>query len=262
MDIFSSPLRSGGAPVPMPAMGCRYTTALSRVTALGGAFGGPARALARTSLVLGVLAMSTTGCLITSTPQFTPDQHTRPFLDVDSAVPNTREVVKVDTVDLLLHPHTPMTFSANFISQDDAAGGPSPFQKVASRLYIDYGTTAADQQQPFVWVAFGTDVNPGTLDQTNRRVQADWYPETDIVSPGCHTVTLIASHLFDTPTQCPVCGDDFSTVTWLVNRCDTSTGSCDDLPVPCPTITTSCVQAQRDNPEATACPEAVDGGVQ
>ena len=75
-----------------------------------------------------------------------------------------------------------------------------------------------------------------------------------VTLPGVRavTATLIVSHGFDDQPGCPVCADDFSTVTWLVNRCDMSTGSCDNLPVPCPTVTTSCVQAQADNPDPQA----------
>jgi hypothetical protein len=207
--------------------------------------------------------MSTAGCLITDPPQFTAQNHTGPFLVPSSADPDPRAVVVIDDVGLGLGAET---FSADVISQDDPADSSGQFQKVNSRLYIDYGFTAGPGQ-PFRFVIGGSSVDPGTLDQTSgRRVTSTWFASSNPVDSGCHTVTLVASHIFDAVPECPVCDDDYSTITWQVLRCDSSIPhDCEQLPI---TGTTGCaalgnntceqVHAQSD--AGSSCPELVDGG--
>src|SRR5262249_32212570 len=96
-----------------------------------------------------------------------------------------------------------------------------------------------------------------------RRVSVQWPPRIYQVDPGCHTATLIASHIFD-DTGCPSCLDDYSTLTWQILRCDSSKpGDCDTLPVTggasCAGLTGSC---ERVRPKAagSSCPEDSDGG--
>ncbi len=265
MDRFSS---STCRAAPLPAAPRGNATPMSEVRASGGPARARTRALARTSLVLGVTAMSTAACVITSAPQFNAQQHTRPFLDPTTALPDPREVVIVDEVNLMLHPNTPITFSADVISQDDAAGSTGAFQMVDSFLYIDYGIVS-DTGQPFAWAIEGSEINPGTIDQTNRSVSAPWFPDHEMVGYGCHTATLVASHLFDRgsgpASACPVCGDDYTFITWLVNRCDSTTtgvNDCDALSTECPAVVSSCAMVQPTDPSATSCPDAPDAGVQ
>ncbi len=206
-----------------------------------------------------VLAASTTGCLITDSPQFQVPQHTAPFLVAASASPDTRGIVRVDTSALTSEP-----FSADVVSQDDPAGSGGQFQQVSSRLYIDYGFNEVPGL-PFRYVLSGNTLQPGTLDQTSgRRVSVTWYPQVDTVTAGCHTATLVVSHLFDDVPGCWACNDDFSTLTWWVNACDSSMGTCTDLPVmgatgcPDPATLTSCETVLAD--AGSTCPEAADAG--
>jgi hypothetical protein len=224
-----------------------------------------ARVAIATSLALGGIAMSTTGCLITSTPQFKARQHTAPFLDAATAQPDWRAVVIVDKS----KPTTP-SFSASVISQDDPPDSNGLFQKVYSVLYIDYGIEA-EPNRPFLHGIAGSTTDLGTLDPANpRTVTATWYPNVDAVGPGCHTATLMVSHIFDYSSLCPACAGDSSSITWQVLSCDSSMpGSCDDLPVAkngaCayqldPNKTATCASVERDGGIATTCPDAVDAG--
>jgi hypothetical protein len=172
--------------------------------------------------------MSTTGCLMTSTPQFTPPQHTAPFLVEATASPDTRAVVVIDSASS--QGANPMlTFSANVISQDDPTG---TFSQVESELLLDCGISRFMGQAPFFGTPLGgSNLNPGTIDQTtDRRVSANWFVGDPDVAPGCHTVTLVASHQFPRPWQCP-CPGDYSMITWQVLRCDSSAGTCTSLPL-------------------------------
>jgi hypothetical protein len=69
-------------------------------------------------------------------------------------------------------------------------------------------------------------------------------------------------------TSCPLCTDDFSTLTWQILRCDDSmTGNCESLLLTgmgqCmpPAVNATCAAVQSTDADATACPEAApDGG--
>jgi hypothetical protein len=231
----------------------RSATALSRAAARAPAQQRRSRAVARVSLGAGLLAMSTTSCLITDVPQFQAPEHTAPFLLESCADPDPRTVVQVESSTL-----SELSFSACVVSQDDASG---PFSIVSSKLYIDYGLDVGGQ--PFLYPLSGTSLPPGgTLEQTSQRfVSASWSPAIYTVGLGCHTATLIVSHDFDMLTNCPVCSDDFSTITWQVNRCDDSMGGCGNLPLTgCPAIATSCAMVEATSDGGTPCPENADGG--
>lgn len=165
--------------------------------------------LAQSSLCL-VLAMSSLGCLVTSTPDFTPPERTRPFLVPSSVDPDARGVILIDTVE---HPKslTSIDFSADIVSEDQG----SPVQGV---LYIDYGATLSDR--PFRELIQVRDVPASTLsDQVKRPIRGTWNLANSTVGPGCHTVTLLVSHDLDRITSCPVCRNDSSQITWQVFHC-------------------------------------------
>ncbi|MFT3775682.1 MAG: hypothetical protein QM820_60825 [Minicystis sp.] len=219
--------------------------------------------------------MTSTGCLISDPPQFRPAKHTRPFLVEATADPDPRAVLAVDST-LLGSSQSTITFSANVISQDDPVDSTSgsAFQQVKAWLYLDYGL-AQDPLLPYAFVIPpANELSPGaTLDDKSRRVSATWRPALQPVEPGCHTVTLVVSHKFD-DLQCPVCDDDFSTITWQILRCNRSLGDddCNKLPVAgtgsCEKLTNSCatVRAKLEAADAglAACPEdeTADGGAQ
>lgn len=219
-----------------------------------------AAVVARGSLVA-LLAMSSTGCLITSTPTFQEQKHTAPFLIPSTAQPDLRLVKIVADGD------TTVTFSAEVVSQDDPADGTGVFKNVQSRLYIDYGTTVPGSAQPYFDVIGGTTLSAGTVDQTSgRQVTVVWPTQSPPVTYGCHTATLVVSHLFDAVPQCPACEDDFTMLTWQVLRCGASQ-SCDALPLTedgaCavqsnPLQATSCEAVHAAH--GSSCPSTADGG--
>jgi hypothetical protein len=257
MDDLRRPRCPG---VPPPAAGRPFATAVSEVAWSDRAARATAGRMARLSLGLGALAMSTTGCLITDTPQFTPQTHTAPFLVAATADPDSRTIVIVDNDTLAV------TFAADVISQDDPPDSTGQFQEVNSRLYLDYGIPGGGGL-PFPYYPIpGGMVNAGTLAQTTgRRISATWQPPERDVPLGCHTATLIVSHIFDEQSGCPVCIDDFSTITWQVLRCDSSMpGNCDELPITgagaCQAPTTNCATAESESDAGSSCPDLSDGG--
>jgi hypothetical protein len=110
---------------------------------------------------------------------------------------------------------------------------------------------------------------PGMIDQAKaRKVEEDWFPGQYTVPLGCHTATLVVSHIFDDQTHCPVCASDTSALTWQVLACNSVTGSCDDLPLtgsaacaiqvnPASAVTCASVEAQA---AASICPSGADAG--
>ena len=154
--------------------------------------------------------MTSTGCLVTSTPDFTPPTRTRPFLVPSSTDPDARGVLLIDTVE---HPksQTSIQFSADIVSEDQG----SPVQGV---LYIDYGLVTNDR--PFREQIQIHDVDPSTLsDPTTRSIRAKWNVFASNIEPGCHTVTLLVTHDLDRVTSCPRCRNDSSQITWQVFSC-------------------------------------------
>lgn len=186
----------------------------------------PAR-VACASLGLVSLAM-TTGCLITDPPQFKPPKHTRPFLDPTTADPPLQPVFKIDGK-LGVSAPVNIEFSAFVTSQDDTGDG--AFNEVQTRLYIDLGFKSPfDPLTPFRQVHGGSTLASGSLDQGGRLVSATWHLLNQDVTPGCHRATLVVSHMFD-QTPCPVCEDDWSSITWQILRCDDSNGDCAEMPI-------------------------------
>jgi hypothetical protein len=185
-----------------------------------------------------------------------------------TASPDPKQIFKVDDANLPAE----ITFSAQVVSQDDSSPT-SSFYDVKTKLYIDYGYPD-NPGGPFFYDLDGTAIAPGTLQTTKRLAAAQWSPIFNQVPYGCHTATLVASHVFDDQrlagTQCPLCADDYTMITWQVLRCNSSmTGTsfdCTKLPITGPTscagLTSSCAQVLAEpDAGAPACPEpATDGG--
>ena len=174
--------------------------------------------LAQSSLWLVLLTMTSTSCLVTSTPDFTPPKPTRPFLIPSSSDPDARAVLLVDTVE---HPksQTSIQFSANIAAGNDG-------RKVEGVLYIDYGLVTNDmhfrEQIPI------RDIPPSTQpDLDTRSASGTWNVSASNIGPGCHTVTLLVTHELDHFTSCPTCRNDSSQITWQVFSCGgASAASC------------------------------------
>jgi hypothetical protein len=109
------------------------------------------------------------------------------------------------------------------------------------------------------------------IDQaTTRKVEEDWYPGQYSVPLGCHTATLVVSHIFDDTTHCPVCASDSSALTWQVLACNSVgvPGSCADLPIsgseacaiqanPASAVTCASIEIEAG---ASICPSGGDAG--
>jgi hypothetical protein len=221
--------------------------------------------VARVSLYASALTMASTACIITDPPQFTPPKHTVPFLVEATASPDAKAILAVDK-QLFSTTQSVIQFSAEVVSQDDPTSAMTDFTQVEGKLYIDYGLHGPNLQQPFRFVFNGSPTLPsGALGQTGRRITASWSPSLVDVAPGCHTATLIVSHKFDDLSDCPVCPDDFSAITWQILRCDRSVDGCKDLPVSgagsCEDLTNSCALVRDlQGSNAEACSESGDGG--
>ncbi len=225
----------------------------------------PLAAMARASLLGLAVTMSSTACLITDAPTYKAPDHTKPYLDPASADPSTRDVVIVDSVELATT-SVLKSFSADVQSQDDPADSTGLFREVQTRLYIDYGFKG-NPQAPWRYAFSGNTLPPGgTLDtSTGRRVSASWAPGLNIVERGCHTATLVVSHMFQDVNNCPKCEDDYSTITWQIMRCDKSKpGDCESLPLTgdesCAALTTSCEEFNAKHDAGTCPEETADGG--
>jgi hypothetical protein len=117
---------------------------------------------------------------------------------------------------------------------------------VRFKLYVDYGATDnLDDRLPFRFATAILPLDPTTItDPAQRVVQAPWFPKNSNSGPGCHNVTLIASHVFDDIPGCPVCKNDSSQITWPVYLCNG--------PPPCTTDFTDCQGWTRSCPDGSS----------
>jgi hypothetical protein len=177
--------------------------------------------------------MTSTACLVTSTPDFTPPKRTRPFLVTATADPDPRNVQILDAPPGTLG--LPFAFSADVVSDDQG-------QRVFVALYIDYGRPNS-AGQPFAdMIPSFPPLEPGTMaDVKARRIIA----KGKLAHPlgfGCHTATLIVTHQIDTVSGCPACLNDSSQISWPLYRCDSSDAckpdfsECETWPPGCPAI--------------------------
>ena len=193
---------------------CSAATSLSGPSyppASAGARRGTWSTLAHSSLCLLALTMASTGCLVTSTPEFIPPDRTRPFLVTASADPDPRGVLLINTLEQAQV--RSFEFSADVISEDQGS-------KVKGYLYIDYGQQGGDHPYADLITQI-RELPPSTMaDTTKRNIRGKWSFGDNVPAKGCHTVTLIVSHEFDAETSCPVCRNDSSQLTWPVYVCD------------------------------------------
>lgn len=196
--------------------------------------------LARSSL-LALAVMASSACLVIAPPSYEEPQRTAPFLIASDAFPTLLKTIDVDELTQLVE------FGGAVLSED--TGNP-----VHIALYIDYGQPNAaglpykNRVYPFEPIA------PGTIADGPRKFQGKkWYLDSVSISPGCHTVTMIASHEFNA-SVCPVDVGDSSSLSWQVIRCDQGDGSC---PTECPPL--DCGE-QCPSCETFAADAGADGG--
>ena len=164
--------------------------------------------MARTSLLLlGVLA-SSSACLVTGSPDFSPPERTRPQL---IAVTPTTEFIRPAFIDGAFQP---ITLEAELLSED----GGDDLEPV---LLVDYGF-AGPGGDPWRDFAVADIIAPGTLSEGPRPLSISWTPRT-FIQPGCHTLTLLVTHQARGSTPgyyCPAEPNDYATLTWFVALCE------------------------------------------
>jgi len=203
---------SGGSPLPSPFDG-RF---------LG--FG----VLARRSLQALGLAVLAPGCLVTTEPVAYEPQRTPPILVASGLDPDPRSILLVGG-DLGLEE---FPISASVASED--AGEP-----VQVALYLDYGDMNPIGQ-PFrqAFPNFQA-LPPGALaDGPRPLVGVRWNSKVYPLDPGCHRLTLVVTHAFDTASGCPKDLRDSSQITWHFRQC--GVGDCPPILENCPATEASC----------------------
>lgn len=245
-----------------------HATRMSGGAALGGRQPSAIARVAQASLFV-LAAMTSSGCLITDTPQFKAPKHTQPLLDPTTADPNPGDVLVVEESAIKLQgTQSRITFSADVTSRED---GPdvtdNTFKQLFGYLYVDYGSTA-DPRQPYTYKIDAQFSEPDASGK--RHVSATWLPGVPYSDLGCHRLTLVVAHAFDPELRCPRCDDDYSMLTWQVFRCDQSGGDCNNMPLAgagsCEGLTNTCAKARDALADAgiepASCPSgaAADGG--
>lgn len=194
-------------------------------------------------LVVGVCALPQSGCLLLDMPSFEPPQATRPLLLATNASPNPAELTRVEA-------DGSQEFLVDVLSED--AG-----REVRIVMLVDYGTPNV-LEYPYLDFADEKTVPSGTLAEGPRRAPTlKWFPSNGPAqagAPGCHTITLIASHDFD-DKRCPLDLEDSSQLTWIVEVCAQG-GVC---PTTCNPAQAGCVPFVCPQP-TVACPSGAGGG--
>ncbi|UQA62639.1 hypothetical protein [Polyangium aurulentum] len=186
--------------------------------------------------------MSTQGCLVTADPDTYDAEQTPPFLVAGGLAPDPRRIYRlggdsgIDQLDI----------SASVVSEDEG-------RTVKAAIFIDYGFKNVEEQ-PFRFALLNfPELAAGTLSQgprplTGVRYRLGSYPLT----AGCHRITLVVSHEFDTKTQCPKDLFDSDQVTWQFNRCDDGGGECAEAVEDCPPIEATCPKAPAEGTQSAA----------
>lgn len=243
----------------VPATGRRNLAAVESVTCLSErllerarrTFGfGLGRRVAQGSL-WSLLALTPSGCLVASTPEFEKPERTPPFLLAATADPDIREFVLITDEEANIRNE----FSAMVMSEDVG-------QPVKVALYIDYGEPNVEGRPFHKALILFPEIPPGRMSDNPRQVRAHLYPEQENVEPGCHTVTMIVSHEFDY-SGCPKSLADSSQLTWTVLRCSSATNC---VPIDADNSTKNCPSSNSSMNQLESCAgvstgsDAGDGG--
>lgn len=184
--------------------------------------------LARRSLQAASLALLAPGCLVTAEPVTYEPQQTPPILVASGLDPDPRSILLVGG-DLGL-PEFPIAAS---VASEDAG------ESVKAALYIDYGFQNP-LEQPFRNILPNWPELPAaTLADGPRPLVGVFYKDNVVkLQPGCHRLTLVVTHEFDTRTGCPKDLRDSSQITWHFRQCEV--GDCPPVLENCPTAEVSC----------------------
>jgi hypothetical protein len=138
-------------------------------------------------------ALAAPSCLVTTTSDFQdPTQLTPPFLSAATAEPPIDSFVLIDDINVTRF------FNATLRSQD------YPDSPLFARLYLDFPANTQGNlldQAP---------VETKNLDDSPRRISLTWRPSTAgsaVVTPGCHSITLMVSRNFQAIDVRPAGGE-------------------------------------------------------
>lgn len=175
-----------------------------------------------------VLASLASGCLVPTPPITYEPTQSPPIIVASGLSPDPRGILLVGGDEGA----TEFGITASILSED--AG-----ENVKVALYVDYGlTNALDQPFRFALQTF-PELPPATLaDGPRPLVGVRWVDGAFPIQPGCHRLTLVATHEFDTATGCPKHLNDSSQVTWHFQQCDV--GECPAALEDCPATDATC----------------------
>lgn len=175
-----------------------------------------------------LLILFGSGCLVTTEPVAYEPTQSPPIILASGLDPDPRGILRIggdEGVD-------EVGITASILSEDAESS-------VKFAFYVDYGATNA-LGQPFSFAL-------QTLPELQAATMADgprsllgvrWVDGIFPIEPGCHRLTLVATHAFDTETGCPQNLADSSQVTWHFRQCDV--GECPVSLVNCPVPTATC----------------------
>jgi hypothetical protein len=228
--------------------------ALDHAMARDSSGGSPScRTLARVSLPWQVMLLfGVSSCLVTSSPDFTPPERTRPEIVANDAYPPSPALGELALYQYATGgaQYTPIEFSA-WVQSEDAG------QAVQVELLIDYGDDSGIESGPYRWVVEGEPLAPASMSDGPRQVAVGWRPQSQ-EPPGCHTVTLLTTHQYAQKygaMRCPADPDDASMLTWFALVCgDATTTTLEECYAtkPCPVAgqisSKSCAAAMAEGP--------------
>lgn len=175
------------------------------------------------------LAMFGSGCLVTTEPVAYEPTQTPPIILASGLDPDPRGILRIggdEGVD-------EVGITASILSED--AGSSVKFA-----FYLDYGAKSASGRPFRLAVQTLPELPAATMADGPRSVVGiRWFDDSIFgLEPGCHRLTLIATHAFDSATGCPQNLDDSSQITWHFRQCDV--GECPSSLVNCPAVEATC----------------------
>jgi len=178
-------------------------TRLSRQTRdmreISGVFG-----LARRSLCLVVIMLSSQSCIVADPPEYRSPQQTRPVLNMYSAVPPAIYALVLSSA-VANNPSTSFTVQ---VRSEDAG------EDLRALFFLDY-------QLPGQRKLGGKQISASTYLDTGRDIHFEWVP--DKKDAGCHFASLVVAHtdsfLKETEDKLDPkkADDDAAIATWTVN---------------------------------------------
>ncbi|HRI69774.1 MAG TPA: hypothetical protein PK156_36345 [Polyangium sp.] len=175
-----------------------------------------------------VLASFASGCLVTADPATYEPTQSPPMIVASGLNPDPRGILRIGGDEGAEE----FGITASILSEDKG-------ESVKVALYVDYGVLNGLSQPFSAIVQAWPDLEAGTLAEGPRPLLGlRWVDGIVGIQPGCHRLTLMATHAFDATTRCPVNLNDSSQITWHFRQCDI--GECPESLVDCPPIDATC----------------------